>query len=80
MNLDDGRKYRNYLNTHDDKKQAITYLYKSVNNVHSHLISGPDNSTFDKLIKDLEKIEEIIGINLTNEEIAEITRKEIENE
>jgi phenylalanyl-tRNA synthetase beta subunit len=29
------------------------------------------------LVKDLEKIEEIIGINLTNEEIAEITKKEI---
>lgn len=78
MNLSDGRKYKNYLNSHDDKKQAIDNLYKSVNNIHSHLISGPDKATFDNLLEDLEKIEEIIGINLTNEEIAEITRKEIE--
>lgn len=80
MNLADGRRYQNYLNSHDDKRQALENLYKSVNNMHSHLISGPDNTTFNKLLEDLEKIEEIIGINLTNEEIAEITRKEIEKE
>lgn len=76
--LIDGKKYQNYLNTHDDQKQALDNLYKSTNNVHSHLIAGPDKLTFDKLLKDLEKIEEIIGINLTNEEIADITRKNIE--
>ena len=74
----DGKKYQNYLNTHDDQRQAIGNLYKSTNNIHSHLISGPDKTTFDKLVENLEKIEDIIGINLSNEEIAEITRKKIE--
>nr|WP_294998924.1 NAD-binding protein [uncultured Methanobrevibacter sp.] len=78
MNLSDGQKYVNYLSTHDDQKQALENLYKNVNNTHSHLISGPDNSTFNRLLKDLEEIEEIIGVNLTNKEIAEITKKEIE--
>lgn len=78
MNLSDGQKYVNYLSTHDDQRQALENLYKNVNNIHSHLISGPDNSTFDKLLKDLEQIEEIIGVNLTNKEIAEITKKEIQ--
>ena len=73
----DGKKFQNYLNTHDDQKHALDNLYKSTNNTHSHLIAGPDKATFDRLLKDLEKIEEIIGINLTNEEIANITRKEI---
>ncbi len=76
MKLHEGLKYQNYLNTHDDKRHALENLYATVNNIHSHLISGPDRSTFDKLIKDLEKKEEIVGINLTNEEIAKITRKE----
>lgn len=75
--IGDGKKYQNYLNTHDDQKQALDNLYKSTNNIHSHLISGPDKKTFDKLVKDLEKIEEIVGVNLSNEKIAEITRKEI---
>lgn len=77
MKLHDGKRYQNYLNSHDDQKNALENLYKTVNNVHSHRISGPDQKTFDKLLKDLEKQEEIIGVNLTNEEIATITSKEI---
>lgn len=71
-----GQKYKNYLDSHDDKKEAIDFLYNTVNNIHTHVISGPDNSSFEKLIKDLEKKEEILGINLSDEEIAELTRKE----
>lgn len=78
MSLLDGEKYKNYLKTHDDQKHALDNLYNVTNNIHSHLISGPDKTTFDKVIKDLEEIEEIIGINLTNEEIAKITQKDIE--
>ena len=77
MSLLDGEKYINYLKTHDDQKQALDNLYKISNNTHSHLISGPDKSTFDKLLKDLEKLDEIIGINLTYKKISEITKKEI---
>lgn len=75
--IGDGKKYRNYLNTHDDQKQALDNLYKSTNNTHSHLISGPDKNSFDRVIRDLEEIEEIVGINLTDEQIAEITKNEI---
>ena len=78
-NILDGEKYINYLSTHDDQKQALGNLYKISNNTHSHLISGPDNHTFNKLIDDLKEIDEIIGINLSNEEIAKITGKDIEN-
>ena len=78
MNLLDGEKYINYLNTHDDQRQALGNLYKISNNIYSHLISGPDTNTFDNLIKDLESVDEIIGVNLSNKEIAEITKKEIE--
>lgn len=78
MNLEDGEKYEHYLKTHATAKDALVNLYKSVNNIHSHLISGPDKATFDGLIKDLEEHEEIIGKNLTNKEIAEITQKGIE--
>ncbi|WP_458454264.1 NAD-binding protein [Methanobrevibacter sp.] len=77
MSIMDGRNYRNYLNSHDDQKQALASLYRTVNYVHSHIISGPDKATFKRLIKDLEKQEEIIGINLTNEEISKLTAKNI---
>lgn len=78
MSTVDSDKYKNYLKTHDEKKHALDNLYKVTNNLHSHIIAGPDKSTFNKLIKDLENTEEIIGINLTNDEIAKITQKDIE--
>ena len=77
MDLEDGKKYDNYLKTHSTAKEALENLYRSVNNIHSHLISCPDRATFDKLIEDLEKQEEIIGKNLTKNEIAKITRENI---
>lgn len=79
MSMADGMKYQNYLKTHDDQKQALDNLYKNTNNIHSHFISGPDKHTFDRLTKELEKTEEIIGINLSNEEIAKLTSKNIKN-
>ena len=73
--LADGKKYYNYLQTHDDQRHALDTLYKTTNNIHSHLILGKDKQSFEDLIKDLKKIEEVVGINLTNNEIAEITRE-----
>ena len=77
MDIEDGKKYDNYLKTHSTAKEALANLYNNTNNIHSHLISGPDKATFDKLIEDLEKQEEIIGKNLTNKEVAKITGKNI---
>ena len=78
-NLDEGIKYQKYLETHDTEREALENLYKITNNTHSHLIAGPNKSTFDKLIKDLEEMEEIIGINLSNKEIAKLTNKDFQN-
>ena len=74
MELKDGEQYVKYLDKNPKAKTALENLYESVNNIHSHVISGPDKPTFDRLIADLEKQEEIIGKNLTYKEIAEITR------
>lgn len=75
MDINEGKRYVEYLKTHKDEKAALDNLYDSVNNIHSHLISGPDNATLNKLVKDLEKQETILGINLTDKEIMNITRK-----
>ena len=76
--MEDGKRYTEHLNAHPEQKEALDNLYKSVNNVHSHVISGPDMRTLDELMKDLEKQGEVIGKNLSNKEISEITRKELE--
>ena len=77
MDIEDGKQFRDYLNKNAEEKAAIENLYHLVNNTHSHIISGPNRATFRKLIKELEKNEEILGINLTKKEVAKITRKNI---
>ena len=79
MNIEDGKRYNNYLKNNKAAKDALDNLYKASRYTHSHLISGPDRKTFNKLIGELEKQEEIIGENLTNKEIALMTKKELKN-
>ena len=76
-NFVDGKNFVKNLKKDKQKRQALSNLYKNVNCIHSHLISGPDKKVFDNLLEDLEKQEEIIGINLSNEEIAKITQENL---
>ena len=80
MNMADGRRYQNYLKENEEAMDSLKNLYGSVNNIHSHLISGPDRNILNKLVKELEKQERILGINLTDKEIAKITKKEMNRE
>ena len=80
MHMEDGKRYQNYLKENEEAMAALKNLYRSVNNIHSHCISGPNRNTLNELVKELEKQETIIGKNLTDKEIAEITKKEIERE
>ena len=80
MDLEDGKRFTNYLKRHPDEKAALNNIYDITNNVHSHLISGPDRSTFEKLIKDLENQEEILGKNLSDKEISKMTSKILKKE
>lgn len=77
MDLEDGKNFRDYLEKNAAQREAIENLYVLTNNTHSHIISGPDRATFKELIKELEKHEEILGINLTKKQVAEITMKNI---
>lgn len=80
MNLEDGRRFTNYLKSHSDEKAALHNIYNITNNTHSHLISGPDRATFERLIKDLETQVEILGKNLSDKEIAKRTSKTLKKE
>ncbi|MCR5026700.1 MAG: NAD-binding protein [Methanobrevibacter sp.] len=75
MNIEDGKHYKKYLDHNKEAKAALNNLYASVNNIHSHWISGPNRSILKDLVKDLEKQETILGKNMTDKEIMEITKK-----
>lgn len=77
MDLKDGKKYIKYLKDNPEQMEAIKNLYSLTNDTHSHIISGPNRATFIKLVKELEKHEEILGINLTKKEVAKLTRENI---
>ncbi len=78
IHLEDGKRYREYLNNNKEAKKTLDNLYNGINNIHSHWISGPNKKTLEELTKELEKQERILGINLTDKEIAELTKKEKE--
>lgn len=70
-------KFEDSLKKNPQKRESLKNLYDSVHEIHSHWISGSNKTYIDKLIKEMEKTDRIIGIDLTNEEIAEITSKYI---
>ena len=56
-------------------KESLDTMYKTVNGVHSHWISGPDKDHLDMAIKELEKEGSLLGINLEFKEINEFTKQ-----
>ncbi len=75
MDMKEGKRYRDFLNNNKEAKESLDNLYNSVNNIHSHWISGPNKKILEALVRDLEKQEMIIGRNLTDKEIAKLTKK-----
>ena len=76
MEISEGRRFRDYLNSNKEAKAALDNLYDSVNNIHSHWISAPNATAFEDMLNDLEKQEKIIGKNLTDKEIMKLTKKD----
>ena len=56
-------------------KESLEIMYKTVNGIHSHWISGPDKNNLDMAIKDLEKEGTVLGTNLDFKEINEFTKQ-----
>ena len=56
-------------------KESLEIMYKTVNGIHSHWISGPDKNNLDRAIKDLEKEGTVLGTNLDFKEINEFTKQ-----
>lgn len=56
-------------------KESLDVMYKTVNGVHSHWISGADKTHVDMAIEDLKKEGSLLGINLDFKEINEFTKQ-----
>ena len=58
-----------------DVRESLDIMYKTVNGVHSHWISGPDNDHLNKAIEELKKEGSLLGTNLDFKEINEFTKQ-----
>ena len=58
-----------------DVRESLDVMYKTVNGVHSHWISGPDKTHVDMAIEELKKEGTLLGTNLEFKEINEFTKQ-----
>ena len=63
------------INTNENVRESLETLYSTVNEVHSHWLSGPDKSYLNMAIEELKKEGIVLGVNLTFNEINEFTKQ-----
>ena len=57
------------------RKKSLESIYESVSGIHSHWISGPNKESLEKAVEELKKEGLLLGVNLNEEEIKEVARK-----
>ena len=63
------------INNNENVRESLETLYSTVNEVHSHWVSGPDQFFLNMAIKELENEGIILGVNLSFNEINEFTKQ-----
>ena len=63
------------VKNNQEVKESLEVMYKTVNGVHSHWISGPDKVHVDMALEDLKKEGSLLGVNLDFKEINEFTKQ-----
>ena len=63
------------INADKNVRESLETIYSTVNEVHSHWISGPDQFFLNMAIKELEKEGIVLGVNLSFDEINEFTKQ-----
>ena len=63
------------INTDENVKESLETIYNTVNEVHSHWVSGPDQFFLNMAIKELENEGIVLGVNLSFDEINEFTKQ-----
>lgn len=75
MNESEEDSFIEKINTNENVRESLETIYNTVNEVHSHWLSGPDKSYLDMAIEELEKEGIVLGVNLSFNEINEFTKQ-----
>ena len=63
------------LESEKSRQKSLESMYESVSGIHSHWISGPNKESLEKVVEELKKEGFLLGVNLNEEEIAELAKK-----
>lgn len=63
------------IKTDKNVRESLETIYSTVNEVHSHWVSGPDKFFLNMAIKELENEGIVLGVNLSFNEINEFTKQ-----
>ena len=63
------------ISTDKNVRESLETIYSTVNEVHSHWVSGPDQFFLNMAIKELENEGIVLGVNLSFDEINEFTKQ-----
>ena len=63
------------INSNKNVRESLETIYNTVNEVHSHWVSGPDQFFLNMAIKELENEGIVLGVNLSFDEINEFTKQ-----
>ena len=63
------------INSDENVRESLETIYSTVNEVHSHWVSGPDQFFLKLAIKELENEGIVLGVNLSFDEINEFTKQ-----
>jgi voltage-gated potassium channel len=63
------------LENETGRKKSLESIYESVSGIHSHWISGPNKESLEKVAEELKREGFLLGIDLNEDEIKDIARK-----
>ncbi len=63
------------LESEKPRRKSLEHMYESVSGIHSHWISGPNKESLLKVTEELKNEGFLLGINLNEDEIAELAKK-----
>ena len=75
LEADEKKHFIDMVKNNPDVRESLDTMYKTVNGVHSHWISGPDKDHIDMAVEELKKEGSLLGINLEFKEINEFTKQ-----
>lgn len=75
LEADEKNHFIDMVKNNPDVRESLDTMYKTVNGVHSHWISGPDKTHVERAIEELDKEGINLGVNLEFKEINEFTKQ-----